>query len=137
VLGIQARWQPASLLVVQTGNLSRLERHWNCRLTTRGRKSGLERKVTIWFALGDGVVYLTGSKSHPHWCKNVRADGRVTLEIGGEQFSGTARVVEDAGVAAEVRQRFVDRYFLARLSRPFGGYTDSIPVIVTLDPAPG
>jgi deazaflavin-dependent oxidoreductase (nitroreductase family) len=111
-----------------------LESSWNCRLTTTGRKSGQPRTVTIWFALGDGRVYLTGSKSDPHWCRNIRADDAVRLEIGGRQLGGRARVIDDADEASAVRQRFVDRYLLARLSRPFGGYTASIPVVVELDP---
>jgi deazaflavin-dependent oxidoreductase (nitroreductase family) len=111
-------------------DLEHLERYWNCRLTTRGRRSGEPREVTIWFALGAGTVYLTGSATHPHWCRNLLASPEVTLRIGTEKLLGTARVVEDPAEARAIRQRFVDRYWLARLSRPFGGYRDSIPVVV-------
>jgi len=113
-------------------DLSHLERHWNCRLTTLGRKTGQPRRVTIWFALGSGTVYLTGSKSVPHWCKNIRANGKVVLEIGRERLEGSARVIDDADEARAIRQRFTDRYLLARLSRPFGGYSDSVPVVVEI-----
>lgn len=114
-------------------DLSRLERSWNCRLTTRGRSSGEPREVTIWFALGPDIVYLTGSAGNPHWCRNVRANSAVELRIGGQQFSGQARVIDDPGEAAAIRQRFVDRYLMARLARPFGGYTDSVAVVIDLD----
>ncbi|MBW2231974.1 MAG: nitroreductase family deazaflavin-dependent oxidoreductase [Deltaproteobacteria bacterium] len=114
-------------------DLSALERSWNCHLTTLGRKSGEPREVTIWFALGPDTVYLTGSASGPHWCRNVRANGAVELRIGGQRLSGTARVVDDPDDAAAIRQRFRDRYLLARLSHPFGGYTESIAVVVDLD----
>ncbi len=110
-----------------------LEPHWNCRLTTIGRKSGEPRQVTIWYALDSGRVLLTGSKSHPQWCRNIRANGRVELEIGGHRLAGTARICDDAAEGDAIRQAFVERYLLARLSRPFGGYTDSIPVVVDLD----
>jgi deazaflavin-dependent oxidoreductase (nitroreductase family) len=113
--------------------LQGLESSWNCRLTTTGRKSGEARNVTIWFALGDGRVYLTGSKSNPHWCRNIRANDAVRLEIGGRQLAGRARVIDDPDEVIAIRQRFVDRYLLARFSRPFGGYTASIPVVVELD----
>jgi len=112
-------------------DLRDLAPYWNCRLTTRGRKSGQPRVVTIWFATGDGVVYLTGSKTHPQWCRNIRADGEVTLEIGGREIPGNARIVDDPAEAEAIRQRFVERYLMARLSRPFGGYTDSIAVEVS------
>ena len=110
-----------------------IESSWNCRLTTVGRKSGQPRSVTIWFAPAEGRVYLTGSQSDPQWCRNIRANGEVQLEIGGRELRGRARVVDDAAEAKAIRQRFVDRYLLARLSRPFGGYTASIPVVVELD----
>lgn len=114
-------------------DLSHLERYWHCKLTTVGRVSGERRRVTIWFALGSGRVYLTGSSSVPHWCRNIRSNGRVTLEIAGEKLTGTAHVVDDPEEAGSIRRRFVDRYLLARLSRPFGGYTGSVPVVVEID----
>jgi len=114
-------------------DLSDLERHWNCRLTTLGRSSGEPREVTIWFALGPDTLYLTGSASNPHWCRNVRANGAVEVRIGSRTLSGSARLVDDPAEAERIRGRFIDRYLLARLSRPFGGYTDSIAVEVKLD----
>ncbi|MDE0884793.1 MAG: nitroreductase/quinone reductase family protein [Myxococcota bacterium] len=111
-------------------DLSPLERFWNCRLTARGRRSGEPRSVTIWFALGPGKIYLAGSASGTHWCRNVAADAEVSLIIGGNRFTGRASVIEDPDEADSIRQRFVDRYALARLSRPFGGYRDSTPVVV-------
>jgi deazaflavin-dependent oxidoreductase (nitroreductase family) len=113
-------------------DLSSLERHWNCQLTVRGRKSGEPRSVTIWFALGPGTVYLTGSKGEPQWCRNIRACGEVELRIGSETLKGRARVIDDAAEGEAIRQRFVDRYWLARLSRPFGGYTVSVPVVIEI-----
>jgi len=113
-------------------DLGQLSRYWNCRLTTIGRKSGEPRTVTIWFALGDGVVYLTGSKEVPQWCRNLRVNGDVVLEIGGQRLKGRAHVVEDEDQARQIRRRFVQRYLLARLSQPFGGYSRSVPVVVKL-----
>jgi deazaflavin-dependent oxidoreductase (nitroreductase family) len=114
-------------------DLSHLERFWNCRLTTTGRTSGQPRTVTIWFALGAGTVYLTGGADRPQWCRNLAVNPGVTLDIGGERWHGRARVVEDEAEAESVRTRFVDRYWLARLSRPFGGYTRSVPVVIDVE----
>ena len=41
-----------------------------------------------------------------------------------------ARVVEDPADAEAIRSCFRSRYVLARLSRLFGGYTRSVPVVV-------
>ena len=114
-------------------DLSELARYWNCHLTTIGRRSKEPRRVTIWFVPGEGSIFLTGSRSVPQWCRNLRADPAVGLEIGPRRFSGRAKLIDDESEAAAIRQRFVERYLLARLSRPFGGYTDSVPVEVVLD----
>lgn len=103
-----------------------LDRHWNCRLTVRGRKSGQERSVTIWYALGDGKVFLTGSGKGPQWLRNARANPDVVVRIGSQRLRGRARVIEDPAEADSVRLRFVRRYLSARIARLLGtGYTDS------------
>jgi deazaflavin-dependent oxidoreductase (nitroreductase family) len=108
-----------------------LERHWNCKLTARGRKSGEPRTVTIWFALGDGKVFLTGDAKGPNWLRNARAHPDIALQIGSTRLRGHARVVEDHAEADSVRQRFVRRYLMARLARMVGtGYTDSTAVVI-------
>jgi deazaflavin-dependent oxidoreductase (nitroreductase family) len=108
-----------------------LERHWNCKLTARGRKSGEPRTVTIWFALGDGKVFLTGGAKKSHWVANLRANPDAIVQIGTTRLRGRARIVEDPVEVDSVRQRFVRRYLMARLARLIGtGYTDSIPVVI-------
>lgn len=107
-----------------------LDRHWNCRLTVRGRKTGRERSVTIWYALRGESVLLTGGPELPQWCRNLRADPDVVVQIGRQRLRGRARIVEDAADADEIRARFRSRYLLARLARLFGGYTRSVPVVV-------
>ena len=109
-----------------------LDGGWNCRLTTTGRKSGEPRTVTIWYAIDGERVYLTGGKEDPHWCRNVRANPDVTVELRGQRFEGRARVIDDSGEARRIRDLFPKKYLMARLSRPFGGYTASVPVEVTL-----
>jgi deazaflavin-dependent oxidoreductase (nitroreductase family) len=110
--------------------LAPLARHWNCKLTTTGRKSREPRSVTIWFAPGDGCIYLTGGPEGPQWFRNARSNPEVGLQIGATRLRGRARVVDDEAEAAAIRRRFTDRYLLARLSRLFGGYTRSVAVAV-------
>lgn len=108
-----------------------LDRHWNCQLSVRGRKTGKERSVTIWFALGDGKLFLTGDAKGPQWLRNARANPEVIVKIGSTRLRGRARVVEDPAEAESVRQRFVRRYLMARLARMLGsGYTDSTAVVI-------
>jgi deazaflavin-dependent oxidoreductase (nitroreductase family) len=111
----------------------RLDRHWNCRLTTKGRRSGEPRTVTIWFVAEPGRILLTGGAEGPQWSRNLRADPEVELRIGREKLHGRARVIDDPDEGDAIRDRFVGKYLLARLSRLFGGYTRSVPVVVELD----
>ncbi len=116
---------------------ARLNRHWNCRITVRGRRTGEPRTTTVWFvAEPGGRILLAGGKESPQWCRNLRADGRITVQIGRDRFPGRARVVDDPAAAGAIRDRFVHKYLLARLSRAFGGYRISVAVEVSLDPAP-
>lgn len=110
---------------------TRLNRRWNCRLTTTGRKTGEPRSVTIWFVLEGDTLFLTGGASGPQWCRNLRACSEARVAIDGTQWTGVAEVIDDEGAAQIIRQKFVDKYWLARMARPFGGYTRSVPVRVS------
>jgi deazaflavin-dependent oxidoreductase (nitroreductase family) len=112
-----------------------VDRAWNCRLITVGRKSGEPRRVTIWFALDGDEVVLAGGPDGPHWYRNLKACEDVELQIGRYRLHGRARAIEDEADAESVRKCFVRRYLAARLSRPFGGYTRSVTVRVAIDRA--
>lgn len=107
-----------------------LDRHWNCRLTVRGRKTGNERSVTIWFAVGDGKVFLTGGPDNPQWARNAAVNPDVVVQIGSQRLRGRARVVAEGAEAEAIRGRFTKRYVMARISKLFGGYTKSVPVVI-------
>lgn len=110
-----------------------LDRAWNCRLTTTGRKSGQPRRVTIWFVLDGEELYLTGGAENPHWCRNAAANPDVEVEISGRRLVGKASVLPEGPEAEAVRLRFTQKYFLARVARWLGrGYTDSTAVVVRL-----
>lgn len=67
-------------------------------LTTIGRKSGQERTCPLTY-LADGDRYVLvasngGSDRPPAWYFNLVADPQVTLEVGGDALSATARIAE-------------------------------------------
>lgn len=70
-------------------------------LTTTGRRTGRPRTVPAFYLTdGPGRVVLCnvrppGERVNP-WVLNVRADPRVTLELGGRCSSGRARPATDA-----------------------------------------
>ena len=65
-------------------------------LTTKGRKTGRPHTVELWFALGEGKVYLSHEGSETDWMKNLKQNGQVSFEIGGKNFTGKAHYSEES-----------------------------------------
>lgn len=102
-------------------------------LHTTGAKSGKERvNPLVYTRDGDRYVVIAskgGAPTNPDWYHNVRANPRVTLEVGEETFEATATVVDGA-------ER--DRLFAAQaeLMPGFKDYeknTDRVIPVVVLD----
>ena len=57
-------------------------------LTSTGAKSGAERTNPVAYFDVDGKIYIVGSaagrENNPAWVHNIRANSRVTVEIGSE-----------------------------------------------------
>jgi deazaflavin-dependent oxidoreductase (nitroreductase family) len=65
-------------------------------LTTTGRKSGLPRQTPLQYEqVGDD--YYIGSARGPQadWFRNLQADPRVEVLVGGRQFPAQAEAVTD------------------------------------------
>jgi len=70
-----------------------------------GARSGTERVVPLACSrLADGrlVIVATngGSPTHPAWYHNLRANPRITVEVGTETFTATAKELDDTDRAA-------------------------------------
>lgn len=96
-----------------------LERHKSVRLTTRGRKSGQPRTVTIWF-VPDGtraiaVQHVTAAPAH--WYRNLCADPAVTVDFGAGPIAARATPLDDPDAVRDVLARVRRRYWSAWLIR--------------------
>ena len=69
-------------------------------LTTTGRRSGLPRSVPLLGVPTEGGIAVIasswGSRSHPAWFTNLRADPSVTVTVRGRSFPATAHVLTGA-----------------------------------------
>lgn len=69
-------------------------------LTTRGRKSGLDRTVPLLYAAdGDAFVVTAsnwGQRHHPAWSGNLLADPMATVSVSGREIPVRATLVEGA-----------------------------------------
>jgi len=65
-------------------------------LRTTGAKTGRSRvKPLVYRRDGDRLVVFGtkgGSPTHPEWFYNIRANPRVTVEVGSDRFEADARV---------------------------------------------
>jgi deazaflavin-dependent oxidoreductase (nitroreductase family) len=70
-----------------------------CDLETIGRRSGLPRRIEIWFAADrerDRIYVLSGGRDHAHWVRNLRRNPVVRVRIDGRSYTGVAIEIEGA-----------------------------------------
>ena len=68
-----------------------------CYLTTTGRVTGQPRTIEIWFALHKHMLYmLAGSREKAGWVKNLARTSYVSVRMGNQHFTRSARIVEQA-----------------------------------------
>ena len=64
-------------------------------LTTKGAKTGNERKFALIYAPdGDDAIIVAskgGAPEHPQWYRNLVAHPDVTVQIEGDRYAATAR----------------------------------------------
>jgi deazaflavin-dependent oxidoreductase (nitroreductase family) len=67
-------------------------------ITTVGRRSGVPRRIEVWFHRVDGHWYITGVPGPRSWYANLRADPRFTLHLKHgvtADLPATARPVDE------------------------------------------
>jgi deazaflavin-dependent oxidoreductase (nitroreductase family) len=121
---------PAEILAAHAGDSV-------CHLATVGRTSGRRRVIEIWFATDGGVVYfLAGGRDRAHWVRNILADDRVQLRLGGTTLAGRGRLVDDPDEDLQARQLVAAKYQRWTPGAKLSGWAaTSLPVAVVLDPA--
>ena len=63
-------------------------------LTTKGWKTGRQRRIEIWFVSYTGKYYVISEcKENAHWVQNIIHDQRILFTVNSKSFEGTARIV--------------------------------------------
>jgi len=106
-----------------------------CHLQTTGRRSGRRRTIEIWFATdGERIYLLAGGRDRAHWVRNLRADPRVRVRIGGRTLAGRARAIEGEEREPLARHLLAAKYQGWSEGRPLSRWAAvSLPVEVVLD----
>jgi len=90
---------------------SALSRGGTIDITTRGRQSGLPRRIEIVFHRIDGRIWISGlpSPRRRAWIANLQADPHLTFHLKGPvavaDLPATARIVDDETERREVLAR--------------------------------
>jgi len=91
--------------------LARLEDEDYCYLTTIGRITGKPHEIEIWFGLNDATLYiLSGGRDKSDWVKNSMKNPSVSVRIGKQTFTATARVVTDEKEDRIARYLVAEKY---------------------------
>ena len=85
---------------------------WRCvlLLIATGRKSGEPRPVCISFMPdGDRYIVFSGWGTSSNWYRNIRANPRVTIQVGRKRMEAEARLIESPDERAALMLRMVQR----------------------------
>ena len=78
-----------------TDELERLAASRTIDITTYGRKTGLPRRIEIWWFRVDGRFIITGTPGRRDWIANIMHDPRVIVHVNGQDIETTAVAVLD------------------------------------------
>jgi len=92
--------------------LRELRRNTEIELSVKGRKSGKVSSRPVWFVISKDekwmfLVPVDGRRTQ--WYLNVKKEPRITANVGGETFTGTASEVP-AGQFSQVLDAFTAKY---------------------------
>lgn len=92
------------------------------RLTTRGRKSGEPRTVTIWFvAAGETRLFVQhASRAPANWYRNLLREPAVRVDFGDGPLEARAKPILDEAKIRDVLKMVRRKYRLAWLIQLFG-----------------
>lgn len=81
-------------------------------ITTIGRKSGMERRIEMWFHNIDGRIFLTGSPGRRGWYANLVANPQFTFHIkvsAQADLAATARAITEPVERKPILDTLLDR----------------------------
>ena len=82
-----------------------------CYLTTRGRVTGADHEIEIWYVREDQTLYLLGGAGEQSdWVRNLQADPSVRVRIDDVTHAAHGRVVTDADEDRHARTVVFEKY---------------------------
>lgn len=76
-------------------DVDRLASQQTIDLTTFGRRTGLPRRIEIWWFHVDGRFVITGTPGRRDWFANVNERPEVVIHVDGLDLPATVRTISD------------------------------------------
>jgi deazaflavin-dependent oxidoreductase (nitroreductase family) len=82
-----------------------------CHLTTRGRVTGNEHEIEIWYVRDVDTVYLlAGAGAQSDWVRNLQADPVVRVRIDDVTYDARGRIITDPDEDRHARTVVFEKY---------------------------
>jgi deazaflavin-dependent oxidoreductase (nitroreductase family) len=86
-----------------------------CYLTTRGRVTGHDHEIEIWYVRDSGassetLYLLAGAGERSDWVRNLQAEPAVRVRIGDVTYDARGRVVTDPDEDRHARTVVFEKY---------------------------
>jgi deazaflavin-dependent oxidoreductase (nitroreductase family) len=105
-----------------------------CYLTTRGRVTGDDHEIEIWYVREDAVVYvLAGAGEQSDWVRNLQVEPAVRLRIDDVTYAARARVVIDPDEDRHARTVVFEKYQPRNDGELVTWRERALPVAIDLD----
>jgi deazaflavin-dependent oxidoreductase (nitroreductase family) len=111
-----------------------------CYLTTRGRVTGNDHEIEIWYVrdpgpTGDTLYLLAGAGEQSDWVRNLQAEPAVRVRIDDVTHGGRGRIVTDADEDRHARTVVFEKYQPRNDGELVTWRERALPVAIDLDPA--
>lgn len=96
-------------------DVTKYARRKTITLTTKGRKSGQPREVTIWFVVesSNSIVVQHANGPVAQWYRNLEHDGSVQVDFGDGPLAARAEPIRDEAEIRDVLRRIRRKHWLA------------------------
>ena len=82
-------------MTLTSNDFDRLASHLTIDLTTYGRKTGLARRIEIWWFRVDGRFVITGTPGRRDWMANIQTNPDVVIHVDGLDLEAKATPIDD------------------------------------------
>jgi len=107
-----------------------------CYLTTRGRVTGDDHEIEIWYVRDGQTLYLlAGAGEQSDWVRNLQVEPAVRVRIADVTYAGRGRVVTDADEDRHARAVVFDKYQPRNDGELVTWRERALPVAIDLDRA--